>query len=125
MQILRPGGARGLGLNLFPALPRRGFSASGAKGFFAIVAVVGLGGMVGQLLLIRELLIAFYGNELTMGVVLANWLLLEALGALVAGRRSIRALGRPSFFLRLPAFFICPCSPCGSFFQQGGEDYFF
>lgn len=48
---------------------------------------VGLCGAVGiiiQVILARELLVLFQGNELTIGVVLALWLLLEAAGAMAA-----------------------------------------
>ncbi len=38
----------------------------------------------------RELLVVFYGNELALGVVLANWLLWTALGASVVGRWAAR-----------------------------------
>ena len=41
-----------------------------------------------QILIIRELLIAFYGNELSIGVILANWLLLEAAGSFFARKRA-------------------------------------
>ncbi len=41
--------------------------------------------MIGQLLLIREFYILGGGNELIFGIVLSNWLLLEALGALGGG----------------------------------------
>jgi spermidine synthase len=34
-----------------------------------------------QILVIRELLVAFSGTELSIGVILANWLILEALGS--------------------------------------------
>ena len=54
--------------------------------FIAAVAVTGFGGLVAQVLLLRELLIAFYGNELSIGVILANWLLFEAMGSFFAGK---------------------------------------
>ena len=41
-----------------------------------------------QILIIRELLVAFYGNELSIGVILANWLLLEAAGSFFARKRA-------------------------------------
>lgn len=47
----------------------------------ATTILIGFGGMLGQLMLLRELLVVFYGNELTLGVILGNWLLFEALGA--------------------------------------------
>ena len=36
---------------------------------------------VAQSLLIRELLVSFFGNELSIGLILGNWLILEALGS--------------------------------------------
>ena len=55
----------------------------------AITVIVGLTGIMGQLLLMRELLVTFYGNELIIGVVVANWVILEALGSLTGGKFSI------------------------------------
>ena len=50
------------------------------------VIVMGFSGLVAEILLLRELLIVFSGNELTIGIILANWLVLEALGCFWAGR---------------------------------------
>jgi spermidine synthase len=41
---------------------------------------------VTQGLLIRELLVAFFGNELSIGLILGSWLLLEAIGSGLLGR---------------------------------------
>ncbi|UCB44492.1 MAG: spermine synthase [Spirochaetota bacterium] len=49
--------------------------------------ILGLSGIVAQVVLLRELLILFLGNELSIGIILANWLVLEAAGALVLGHR--------------------------------------
>ncbi len=51
---------------------------------------MGLNGMIGQIVLLREFLISFHGNELTLGVLLANWLLLEAIGSLALGKTADR-----------------------------------
>ena len=53
---------------------------------------------VTQALLIRELLVAFFGNELSIGLILACWLILEATGSGLLGRLA-RRWGRraPSF----------------------------
>ncbi len=59
---------------------------------FALVAA-GFGAGVAQVLLLRELLVIAYGNELSMGVLLACWLLAGALGSLIA--RRLRELARP------------------------------
>ena len=53
-----------------------------AFSFFAL----GLTSLVAQVLLIRELLIVFTGNEFFIGWTLAAWLLWTALGAGIAGR---------------------------------------
>jgi spermidine synthase len=47
---------------------------------------MGASGLIAQIMLLRELLVSFLGNELVLGIVLANWLLLEAGGALLVGR---------------------------------------
>lgn len=48
--------------------------------------VMGFSGLVAEILLLRELLIVFSGNELAIGIILANWLLIEAGGSFFAGR---------------------------------------
>jgi spermidine synthase len=47
---------------------------------------IGLSGLVAQILLLREFLIIFSGNEFSIGIILANWLILEAFGAFYLGR---------------------------------------
>ncbi len=60
---------------------------TGVKILRAAIVLVGLGGILGQLVLLREMLVTFYGNELTMGVILANWLAAEAAGAYFGGKK--------------------------------------
>jgi spermidine synthase len=55
--------------------------------------LMGLTGTIAQVVLIRELLVTFYGNELSIGIILANWLILEAAGSLLLGRIG-KGLGR-------------------------------
>ncbi|UCD55285.1 MAG: spermine synthase [Candidatus Omnitrophota bacterium] len=50
------------------------------------ILITGLSGIIAQILILRELLITFYGNELTIGIILANWLILEAVGAFFLGK---------------------------------------
>lgn len=47
---------------------------------------VGFGETIGQVLLIRELLVNFQGNELSLGIIFACWLLMIALGSWGLGR---------------------------------------
>jgi hypothetical protein len=54
-------------------------SISGSR--LIISFVLGLGSISSQVVLLREYLMIFGGNELLIGIFLANWLLLTALGA--------------------------------------------
>lgn len=53
-----------------------------------VIFTLGLSSVVAQLTLLRELLMAFHGNELALGVFLGNWLLLTGLGAALGRRAS-------------------------------------
>jgi len=48
--------------------------------------IMGLSSTVAQVLLLRELLISFLGNELTLGIILGNWLILVAFGSVFAAK---------------------------------------
>jgi spermidine synthase len=48
--------------------------------------IMGLSGITAQIVLLRELLVSFLGNELTLGVVIANWLILVAVGSFIIGK---------------------------------------
>jgi len=50
------------------------------------ILILGLSGIIAQILLLRELLITFYGNELSIGIILANWLILVAIGSVFLGK---------------------------------------
>lgn len=51
------------------------------KSFLFSVIVVGFSSLLTQIVFLRESLSAFYGNELLLGVVLGNWLLLTGIGS--------------------------------------------
>ncbi len=54
--------------------------------FIFTILVIGSSGIVAQVMLLRELLVSFYGNELTLGLILANWIILEALGVFIISK---------------------------------------
>jgi len=58
------------------------------------IAGVGVSSVVTQLSLMREMLGAFAGNEMVLGVILGNWLLLTGLGAFLG--RSAHRLRKPN-----------------------------
>jgi spermidine synthase len=55
-----------------------------------VLSLIGFTAVIAQVMLMRELLVVFYGNELALGVMLANWLLWTALGAGLLGRWAMR-----------------------------------
>lgn len=69
------------------------------------IFIIGLSGIVAQIVILRELLVNFYGNELTVGVILANWVLLEAIGVFIAGRFIDRVKNKLNVFIGLNILF--------------------
>ena len=57
--------------------------------FFALI-LLGIVAIVTQVVFIRELIVVFSGNELSIGIILSNWLLLEAVGSYLAGRWAVK-----------------------------------
>ncbi|MFH1247912.1 MAG: hypothetical protein V1490_02020 [Candidatus Omnitrophota bacterium] len=68
--------------------------------------IIGLSGITAQVLILRELLVGFYGNELSLGIILANWVLLEACGAFVLGKFADRIKNQLGFFIFLQIIFV-------------------
>ena len=58
------------------------------KRIFIAILTMGFSGLAAEILLLRELLIVFSGNELCIGIVLANWLILEAFGSFFFARKA-------------------------------------
>jgi len=69
------------------------------------ILLVGLSGLAGQVLLLRELLVSFCGNELTLGIVLANWVISEASGVFIIGRYIDRIKNKVAVFIFLEIVF--------------------
>jgi spermidine synthase len=67
--------------------------------------IMGLSGIVAQVLLLRELLVSFLGNELTLGIILGNWLVLVAIGAFITGRTLERVKRKIEVFVISQLFF--------------------
>jgi spermidine synthase len=53
--------------------------------FIGALFVLGFGGIAAQTVLVRELLVLFSGNELSLGAIIGFWILAEAAGAFFAG----------------------------------------
>ncbi len=103
------------------------------------VLIIGASGLIAQVIVARELLVSFYGNELTLGIILANWMLLEAAGVYFLGRASERIRNKSALLVALQLVFVCGFYAAvyfsrtfkyfsGAFFGQGmglGSIYFY
>lgn len=69
------------------------------------ITITGFSGIAAQLLLLRELLIVFAGNEFSIGIVLANWLVLEAFGCYFLGKKAEDIKDKITAFAVLTLFF--------------------
>ncbi len=56
------------------------------KAILSSIVIMGFSGLVAEILLLRELMVVFSGNELCIGLILANWLVLEAAGCYAASQ---------------------------------------
>jgi spermidine synthase len=56
----------------------------------AILALIGFTAVIAQIVLMRELIVVFYGNEISLGLMLASWLLWTAIGSSILGRLTSR-----------------------------------
>src|SRR4030043_1265398 len=71
----------------------------------ASLLIMGASGLVAQIVLLRELLISFLGNELTLGIILANWLILEAIGSFLIGKTVEKVKKKMEAYVFLQIFF--------------------
>ena len=55
----------------------------------AALTLVGFSAIVGQIVLMRELIVVFNGNEISLGIMLATWLFWTAAGSSLAGRFAV------------------------------------
>ncbi|MCX8034279.1 MAG: fused MFS/spermidine synthase [Thermodesulfovibrio sp.] len=76
---------------------------------FAIL-VMGFTATASQILIIRELLIVFQGNELFIGVIFANWLIFQASGSYFIGKKAESILDYVTKFslIQFATGIICP-----------------
>ncbi|MGA2625358.1 MAG: fused MFS/spermidine synthase [Bacteroidota bacterium] len=61
-------------------------------------AALGITSIVTQIILLREFLSVFYGNELVIGIILANWMALTGAGSFV-GKYADRVKGKMTFII--------------------------
>lgn len=76
--------------------------------YYLFFFIHGLFSIITQVVLVRELIVAFYGNELFSGIVLAIWLLGGGIGSLLALRLKRLKDLKKIFLIQFLLFFIFP-----------------
>jgi len=54
------------------------------------LVLIGFTAVIAQIVLMRELIVVFCGNEISLGLILTSWLFWTAVGSAVAGRLAVR-----------------------------------
>jgi len=77
---------------------------------YSAIALIGITALISQVVLIRELITTFYGNELIYGIILSLWLLLTAFGSGILGRFADKLKDKILFFVltQIIIIFILP-----------------
>ena len=78
---------------------------------FSII-LIGFTAMVAQIVIMREFLIVFYGNEISIGIILSSWLIWGAVGSWFLGRFADKARSKLNLFssCQLALSFFLPLS---------------
>jgi spermidine synthase len=65
-------------------------SGQNSKALLAVLVLIGFTAVIAQIVLMRELMVVFNGNEMSLGLMLANWLLWTAIGSSALGRLAVQ-----------------------------------
>jgi spermidine synthase len=77
-----------------------------------VLILIGFTAAIAQIVLLRELMAVFYGNEISLGLMLASWLLWTAAGSSLAGRITLRMPGPRRLMAALEVLLaaVLPCT---------------
>ena len=85
----------------WPAISRILLYVGGGFGIRASVLLIGFTAAIAQIVLLRELMLVFGGNEISLGLVLAVWLFWTAVGSGAAGLLGLRTMAGVQALLAL------------------------
>jgi len=93
------------------------------RGPLAAVLMLGTASQIAQVLFLRELLMVFHGNELSIGIILAAWLLWVGAGSRLGAALSIRS-NNPLYLLYLSTAGILLLLPATIWLIRGLRGFF-
>ena len=80
--------------------------------------LVGINAILSQVIIIRELLVNFSGNELSMGIIIATWLVGAAIGSLILGRYLIERIKKPGRIFSIILLVVSALIPISIFLAR-------
>ena len=80
--------------------------------------IIGINALLAQVLLIRELLVNFSGNELSMGIMFATWLIAGGLAGVIIAPRLVDRRHRPLDMLYILVMAISVITPLSFFLSR-------
>lgn len=89
----------------------------------AVLILIGFTAVIAQIVLMRELMVVFQGNEMSLGLMLASWLLWTAIGSSALGRLAARTHQLPRLTALLELF-VAAALPSAIFFVRGSKVFF-
>ena len=97
----------------------RASSGAGAGTLRAAVALIGFSAVTAQVVLLRELMVVCHGNEVSLGLTLASWLVWTAAGSALAGRWG--GAGRPERWMAVLEAAVAAAFPAGIVIVRAGR----
>ena len=85
--------------------------------------LIGFTAVIAQIVLMRELMVVFCGNEMSLGLMLASWLLWTAIGSSVLGRLAARTL-QPRRLMAMLEVLVALTFPLAIFLARASKGAF-
>lgn len=101
----------------------RALSRAGPAVLSAALILIGFTAVTVQIVLMRELMVVFYGNELTVGLMLASWLLWTAAGSGLVGKLKVWP-SRPERLLAVLQASVAAAFPLSLLATRAGRQLF-
>jgi spermidine synthase len=98
-------------------------SRQDSKTLLSVLVLIGLTAVIAQIVLMRELMVVFYGNEMSLGLMLACWLLWTAIGSSASGRLATRT-SQPRRLMALLEVLVALAFPLAIFLVRASKAAF-
>ncbi|HYA61946.1 MAG TPA: fused MFS/spermidine synthase, partial [Candidatus Sulfotelmatobacter sp.] len=94
-----------------------------SRTLWGVLALIGFTAVIAQIVLMRELMVVFYGNEMSLGLLLASWLFWTAIGSSALGRLAVRT-PQPHRLMAFLEVLVAVAFPCAIFLVRASKSVF-